>query len=70
MIKNRARLFSNCFSAKSTLKQSLIHNFAIKMNFKILRFIKEFTKSHILPPQMHNDSTIAATNLNKTELLK
>ena len=69
MIKSRARLFSKCFSAKSTHEQSLIHNFTTKMNFKILCFIKEFTKSHIMPPQMHNDSTIAATNFNKTELL-
>ena len=37
-------------SAKSVYEQSLIYNFAARKDPKIFHFIKEFTKSHVLPP--------------------
>jgi len=55
-------------AAKSTYEQTLVHNFATNKDPKIFRFIKEFTKSHILPPQLHNDSIIADTDSSKAEL--
>ena len=37
-------------AAKSSYEQSLIHNYATTKDAKIFRYIKEFTKSHVLPP--------------------
>jgi len=55
-------------AAKSTYEQTLIFNFARNKDSKLFWFIKEFTKSHILPPQLHDDSSTADTNLGKAKL--
>ena len=55
-------------AAKSSYEQSLIHNFVTSKDSKIFRFIKNFTKSNILPPQVHADSTSADTDASKAEL--
>jgi len=59
---------SACISAKSTFEQSLIHNFATKKFPKIFHFIKKFSKTQFLPPELHDDSTKAVTNFDKAEL--
>ena len=51
-----------------TYEQTVLHNFATNKDPEIFRFIKEFTKSHILPPQLYNDSTTANTDSSKAEL--
>ena len=55
-------------AAKSTYEQNLIHNFATSKDPKKFHFIKEFTKTHVLPSQLHTDSTSAKTDVNKAEL--
>ena len=40
-------------AAKSNYEQGLIHNFAANQDPRIYKHIKQFTKSHTLPPQLH-----------------
>ena len=51
-------------AAKSSYEHSLIHNYATTKDSKIFHYIKEFTseftKSHVLPPQLHTDSATAS----------
>ena len=78
MVSNSRGVLNPPYSGKSlrvmvtlylcTFEQSLIHNFATKKDSKSFHFIKEFTKFHILPFQMHNDSSTATTNFDKAEL--
>ena len=55
-------------AAISSYEQSLIHNYATTKDSKIFRYIKEFTKSHVLPPQLHTDSATAVSDFDKAEL--
>ena len=55
-------------AAKSTHEQNLIYNLATSKDPKIFHFIKEFTKTHVLPSQLHTDSTSVETDVDKAEL--
>ena len=54
--------------AKSNYEENLIHNFATNQDPRIYKYIKHFTKSHTLPPQLHLNHNIANTNYHKAEL--
>ena len=47
---------------------SLIHNFAMNRDSKIYEYIKQFTKSHTLPLQLHLGANVANTDYDKAEL--
>ena len=49
-------------AAKSMYEQSLIHNFTIDKDPKLFHYIKKFSKSHVLPPQLHNGSVTAGSD--------
>jgi len=55
-------------AAKSMYEQSLIHNFTIEKDYKLFHYIKKFSKSHVLPPQLHNGSVTADSDINKAEM--
>ena len=55
-------------AAKSDYEQSLIHNFAMNRDPKIYQYIKQFTKSYTLPPQLHLGANVANTDYDKAEL--
>ena len=55
-------------AAKSDYEQSLIHNFAMNRDPKIYQYIKQFTKSYSLPPQLHLGANVANTDYDKAEL--
>ena len=52
----------------SPIMSSLIHNFAMNRDPKIYQYIKQFTKSHTLPLQLHLGANVANTDYNKAEL--
>ena len=54
--------------AKSNYEQSLIYNYAANRDPKIYQFIKQFSKSHTLPPQLHLDAKVVNTDHDKAEL--
>ena len=49
-------------------EQSLVHNFVTNKGPKIFHFIKDFTKTHVLPSQLHDDSTTTDTDEGKVEV--
>ena len=55
-------------AAKSMYGQSLIHNFTIEKDYKLFHYIKKISKSHVLPPQLHNGSVTADSDINKAEM--
>ena len=59
---------SSNIAAKSRYEQDLIYNFSTNNDPKIFQFIGEFTKSHVLPPQLHHNATTADADLDKAEL--
>jgi len=60
---------SACIAAKCSFEHSLIQNLATKNDSKIFCYIKEFTRSHVLPSQLNDDSSTAYTEYDKAELL-
>jgi len=57
-------------AAKSEYEGNLVQNFAMNHDPRIFQCIKQFTKSHTLPPQLHFDSNVAYTDHNKSELVQ
>ena len=67
LFKAQQSFHADNIAAKSTYLQNLIHNFVTSKDSypKIFHFIKEFTKTHVLPSQLHADSTSAETDVDK-----
>ena len=68
LTKAQVSFQASSIAAKSAFEQTLIYNFTTNKDTKIFRYIKEFSKSHNLPPELHNDSITANTDLDKAEL--
>ena len=45
-----------------------IYNFAANRDPKIYQYIKQLSKSHTLPPQLHLDAKVVNTDHDKAEL--
>ena len=54
--------------AKTEYERNLIQGFTANRDPRIYRYIKQFTKSHTLPPQLHFNSITANTDHSKAEL--
>ena len=68
MSKDQQSFHAANIAAKYAHERNLIYNFATSKNPKIFHFIKEFTKTHVLPFQLHTDSTSVETDVDKAEL--
>ena len=53
---------------KCSYERNLIHNFATNQDPRIYNYIKQFNKSHTLPPQLHFNHDIANSDYHKAEL--
>ena len=55
-------------ASKTVFENDLIHGYAMRKDPKIFQYIKKFTKSDVLPTQLHDDSDLADTDFTKAEL--
>ena len=55
-------------AAKSVYEQNLIQNYATNHDPKIYQYIKQYTKSCALPPQLHLENNVANTDNEKAKL--